>query len=121
MACIFRSNREIGTYELRDLSENSKKPLVALDFRSGYDAIAAQDQLEGYRYQMQDGIQYILRARLTKKKEHVRARKISESPSSPRSPKRIKKSLSLSDVSDNAKDSGGDDEVEVSVPILSVQ
>ncbi|KAI8433653.1 hypothetical protein MSG28_015656 [Choristoneura fumiferana] len=50
LECIFTTNSEIG-----------------------FDAIAAQEQLDGYRYQMQDGVQYILRAKITNKKEYLRS------------------------------------------------
>ncbi|XP_073965596.1 uncharacterized protein [Choristoneura fumiferana] len=73
LECIFTTNSEIGMFEVRHLPEENDKRQVALDFRSGFDAIAAQEQLDGYRYQMQDGVQYILRAKITNKKEYLRS------------------------------------------------
>ncbi|XP_063363509.1 uncharacterized protein LOC134652267 [Cydia amplana] len=69
---LFNTN-EIGTFTIRDLPNHpqTNRRQIALDFLSSFDAMVAQEKLEGYEYAMEDGRQYTLRAKINKSEEYM--------------------------------------------------
>ncbi|CAG9790092.1 unnamed protein product [Diatraea saccharalis] len=74
LACNFDklfNTDDVGTFRLRDLSNENESRLVALDFENGFSAMTVQLMLDGFQYKLPNGEEYKLKCKISKNKKHL--------------------------------------------------